>query len=842
MKKLLRIAGGPLLVLCVLLGSFWLLHSELEQYQLEDFLDGLGRIPPWRVWSALGLTVLNYLILIGYDILGVTYLGHPLQWTKVALGSFLGYAVGNNFGTVLGGSTVRYRLYSSWGLSALDIVKLVLILGVTFWIGLFFLAGVLFLAEPLRIPPDLRLPIRDTRLLGIGLSLIAGGYLVLCGLRRRPIKLGSWEFTPPPLGLSVLQYAVATLDLMVSAGVLYVLLPSGIDASYQQFLGVYLLAIVASLISQVPGGLGVLELVMVVFLEPSEPQVLIGSLLAFRAIYYFIPLAVGLMALGVHELTLHGRFAQQAILSLRNVMSAIGPRILAVSVFGAGVLLLLSSAVPPIATRMTLVQRILPLPIVEISHFLSTLVGVCLLPLARGLQRRIAVAYYVTAALLACSIPLAVLKGLAYEEALALSLLLAVFLPSGASFYRQSVLVPERFAIPWVVSFLLVLVSAVWIMLFAYKRIDYEHSLWWQFAYDAAASRSYRSVVGASLLGIGVMAFRWRKPTDVPAGKPSTEVGHDVARIVDASPRSLSRLALLGDKRFLLHRSREAFIMFAEQGKSCVALGGPVGPFAMQADLAWDFVEFCEHQGKAPVFYQLTDENLALYVDLGLSPLKIGEEARVLLSSFTLEGGMRKQLRRINRNVANEGCAMRIVHPPDVERLMPHLHEINRTWLARRQTTEKSFSLGYFEPNYIARSPVAVVEREGTPIAFANLWLGADRCEMSADLLRYHADAPERVMDFLYIQLMIWARDRGYQWLNLGLVPAEKTEAESHGARWDHLASLAFRHTEHFFDSQGLRQYMSQFDPCWMPAFLATPGGLSLPSILTDVAHLISRH
>jgi phosphatidylglycerol lysyltransferase len=337
------------------------------------------------------------------------------------------------------------------------------------------------------------------------------------------------------------------------------------------------------------------------------------------------------------------------------------------------------------------------------------------------------------------------------------------------------------------------------------------------------------------------MTVRWVQAVTIPSDEPKSEDWDDIQRIVDASPRPLSRLALLGDKRFLLHPSRDAFLMFGEQGKSSVSLGSPVGPPQSQADLAWDFVELCDFKGRSPVFYQISDENLSLYVELGLSPLKIGEDARVLLSSFNLEGGMRKTLRRINRQVEGGGCALHIIPPQDVMSLMPQLREISKTWLARRQTSEKSFSLGYFEPRYIARSPVAIIERQGTPIAFANLWLGADHCEMSVDLLRYHADAPDRVMDFLYIQLMIWGRANGYQWLNLGMVPVEKTEVTSHGARWDRLASLACRHTEHFYDFQGMRQYMSQFDPCWAPTYLASPAGLALPSILTDVANLISR-
>ncbi len=310
MKKHVRTIAGPLFVLVILVVAARFLQQELRHYGLREFLDGLTRIPASRLGLAIALTVLNYLILIGYDYLGVKYLGHSLHLAKVALGSFVGYCVGHNFGTLFGGSTIRYRLYSSWGLSAVEIVKLVLILGVTFWIGLFALAGFVFIWEPIDIPSQWHLYVSDTRPLGFVLAGLAVAYLVLCAVRRAPIRIGRWEFSPPRLGLSLMQYAVATLDLLVVAAVLYVLLPESIAISYWHFLAAYLLTLVAVYITQVPGGLGVLELGILTLLNPAEPEAVVGALLAFRAIYYLGPLAIGLFVLAAHEFWIHGKSAR----------------------------------------------------------------------------------------------------------------------------------------------------------------------------------------------------------------------------------------------------------------------------------------------------------------------------------------------------------------------------------------------------------------------------------------------------------------------------------------------------------------------------------------------------
>ena len=121
----------------MLIAALWFLHLELKKYSLQEFREGLLAIPGWKLLLAILLTLLNYAILVCYDWLGIWYIRHPMKFGRVALASFLGYSVGNNFGLLFGGSTIRSRLYSTWGLSAAEIVKLLFILAITFWIGLF---------------------------------------------------------------------------------------------------------------------------------------------------------------------------------------------------------------------------------------------------------------------------------------------------------------------------------------------------------------------------------------------------------------------------------------------------------------------------------------------------------------------------------------------------------------------------------------------------------------------------------------------------------------------------------------------------------------------------------
>ncbi|MCA9215149.1 MAG: lysylphosphatidylglycerol synthetase family protein, partial [Planctomycetales bacterium] len=508
MKRFLRVMAGPLFMVCMLLAALWLLHHELSEYHLRDFLRSLAEISSAKVALAVGLTILNYIVLVGYDLLAIRYIRQTMSFPRIALASLLGYAVGNNFGSLLGGSTIRLRLYTAWGFSAVDIVKLVLILSVTFWIGLFALAGVVFIVEPLPIPERLHIPVATTLPLGILLGSSAIAYAVLCAVRRKPLKIRQWEFSPPPVGLSLLQYVVASLDLMVAASVLYVLLPASLEVGYFHFLAIYLLALVAALFSQVPGGLGVLELVLLVLLSPSEPQAVVGALLAYRAIYYLIPLAIGLLVMGANEIAMNRQHVGKAAAVLGRWTTFVAPRLLALTVLVAGMMLLFSGATPAEHGRLKLLREMLPLPVIELSHLLGSVVGILLILLARSLQRRIETAYYVVSALLIGGIAFSLLKGFDYEEAAILSAMLVTILPCRRHFYRKGALLTERFSPSWFATIVLVIGCTIWLMSFAYKHVDYSGELWWQFAFRGNAPRSLRAMAVVTLITLAYTSSR----------------------------------------------------------------------------------------------------------------------------------------------------------------------------------------------------------------------------------------------------------------------------------------------------------------------------------------------
>jgi phosphatidylglycerol lysyltransferase len=229
-----------------------------------------------------------------------------------------------------------------------------------------------------------------------------------------------------------------------------------------------------------------------------------------------------------------------------------------------------------------------------------------------------------------------------------------------------------------------------------------------------------------------------------------------------------------------------------------------------------------------------------LYIDLGLSLVKLGEEARVLLSDFSVEGSARADLRQAKRRAERDGASFGIIPVEHVPAMLPQLRTVSDAWLQDKVTNEKGFSLGAFSDEYLARFPIAVVRAEGSIVAFANIWASGNREELSVDLMRFVPDAPRGAMDYLFIELMLWAKQQGYRWFNLGMAPLSGLETHALAPAWHRVGNFVFKYAEQFYNFDGLRRYKSKFDPVWRPRYLAFPGGLALPRVLLDVSALIS--
>lgn len=827
------------LLIFVLVG-FGLRH-ELAEFRFSHVLASLKAIPRSALIGATVCTAVSYGLLGFYDVLALRYLGKAVPYARALFTSFIAYAFGHNFGiAAFTAAAVRYRLYSSAGLNGADVATVSAFCAVTTAIGLGVLAGVSFIVAPHQGAHAIHMNHNIVLGLGVLLLVLVALYALWSMLGPPSIELFGWALRAPTPAIALPQILLAVVDLAISALVLWLVLPRSANVGLLAFAGAYSTAMTAAVVSHVPGGIGVFESLLVLALPGVPADQLLGSLIAWRAVYYLLPLLVAAVLFAGQEVReQRGRIARLERLAAAYV-SPIVPQVSGALVFVAGFSLLVTGATPSIDQRLSVLRDVLPLAVLEVSHLASSIIGLALLILARALYRRLAAAYQLTVWLLLAGMLSALLRGLEFEQALGLGLVLAVLWLGRRAFYRPAAIMAQRFTPAWIVSLAIMISTAVWIGFFAYRHVDYSHALWWTFAFEADAPRMLRASLVVVLLAGAFLAANLLQPARPAPGVASSEDLERARSLIGTCPQALANAALSGDKRLLFSTAGDAFLMYQVNGRSWVALGDPVGQSAGQEELVWRFRELSDLHGGWTVFYQISSEQLPLYVDLGLAVMKLGEEARVALTDFSLEGSARAELRTQRRRAERDGATFRVLAPEQLPPLLPKLRAISDRWLEEKAVAEKGFSVGSFSEAYISQFPVAVVSCADEPVAFASLWISGNREEIAVDLMRFGADAPRAAMDFLFVELMLWGRAQGHHWLNLGMAPLAGLERHPLAPAWHRVGNFVFRYGEYFYNFDGLRRYKAKFNPSWESRYLAAPGGLALPRVLLDVSVLIS--
>ncbi|MBC3193920.1 DUF2156 domain-containing protein [Pseudonocardia sp. C8] len=313
--------------------------------------------------------------------------------------------------------------------------------------------------------------------------------------------------------------------------------------------------------------------------------------------------------------------------------------------------------------------------------------------------------------------------------------------------------------------------------------------------------------------------------------------------ILRAYPAAKAQLAVLDDKHLLFNSAGTAFIMYAGHGRSCVALGDPVGPPQHAPALIRQFHTMCTTRGLRPVFHELSNDHLATATTLGLHPLRIAEEARVRLDTFSLTGRRRHNLRNRLRNATKDGRTFTwvpsLAHAPH---RLSELHAISHEWLGTKPSREKRFSLGRFDPDYLTTVDFAagLIQQHDQPLAFVTTWAGTSHQELYLDLMRCRPTAPRGTMDLLFVRMLQQAHADGYTWFNLGMSPLPPATDDLSTRRFGRLYAQARDLAHHFYNLDGLRQYKDKFDPHWSPRYLLAPSRPGLLRALSDVALLTS--
>lgn len=832
-----------LLPVALFLLSLWIIHRLFREFQFSEIRAAVTGMSWNQIILALVLCTANYLVLGLYDIIACASFDSTLPRRRILLASLTSYSVGQTLGMPLfTGAAIRYRFYTRWGMRPADVLRIVLFASTSFWLGLLSLLSLVVLFQPHTIGTAVAMPLWALR---TGALIFLSAIVSYATMPRGRVRYWfgrRFSRQLPEPRYRIKGMLVAVMDWLLAAATMYVLFPPESTFSFLHTTVAFLTAQVVGVVSNVPGGLGVFEASVLFLLgqEHPAPSVL-GALVVYRFVYYFLPFMAGFAVLMGFELRrlLGWQLKFPAFAVLSRVLAPFVPALLAMAVFVAGLILLLSGSSPTAEDRLWWVTDVVPLIFVEGGHFLNSIVGTLLLVMALSVRKRLNTAWTLTMIMLVLGAVASILKGFDFEEATYLLVVALLLNRSRTVFTRRGKFI-TRFTPREASIMFMALGAVVWLGFFSYRDISYSDDLWWEFAASSDAPRFLRASVVSALLFVCLYLSRLLRAQPFSGRFPDDAEIAELHRIVQSCRETEANLALVGDKYILMGEDRKSFIMYRISGRSWISMGDPVAETDEQRqDLFWKFRELSDAHSGLCVFYEVGLQNLPLYIDAGLDLFKLGEHALVPLKDFTLEGSSMKSTRQAVRRVEREGGEFSVIPRAETGPLMADLKRVSDIWLGGKATREKGFSLGYFDPRYLSYFDIAVVRKHGEIIAFANLWQSAHNEELSVDLMRFTPDM-NGIMDYLFAKLMLWGQERGVQRFNLGMAPLSGLGVERLAPAWSKVGGYLFGHGEHFYNFQGLRDYKEKFKPEWEPRYIASPGGRRLPVVLANVGMLVS--
>lgn len=600
------------------------------------------------------------------------------------------------------------------------------------------------------------------------------------------------------------------------------------------------------IVSPAPQGIGFVEAAIALTLSVlgMQKSVALWIALSFRAFAFWIPLICGGLCLQAINAPKPARRSR----SSRNV------RAVSVLIGGMGVINVLSAVHPALHERILLIHRYFPLEVTHGSRLASAVAGFVLIMLASGLWRRKRAAWLVAVGALFISIIAHLIKGLDYEEASLAAALLIYLVSQQSKFYassdRPSASQGIRVAIAAAVFTVAYGVTGLWVLDHQFK-VDY--GMWAAIKQTIAMftefdnpglqpTTHFGDYFRDSIYGVaaGTMTYAllmilrpvlYRPPTTQP------DRAH-AARIAEKYGKSpLARYALFDDKSCYF-TSGGSLLAYAVIGRTAIVLGDPIGPDDDAAAAIRQFTDFCQRNDWRVGYYQTRPDYLPYYADAGFHSLCIGHDAIVNLKEFTTAGGSNKQIRWSLNRFTKLGYHVEVLNPPHSETLISKLRAVSDDWLLSLSTTEKRFSLGWFDDEYLQTCQVMVVIDPDLRVsAFANILPRYGDNATTIDLMRRRRDAETGIMEYLFVKLLEWAREEGYKTFNLGLSPLSGVGEAPEDPAVERVLNYVYEHLNQFYSFKGLHTFKSKFKPYWEPRYLIYPTAASLPQIGLSVIH-----
>jgi phosphatidylglycerol lysyltransferase len=522
--------------------------------------------------------------------------------------------------------------------------------------------------------------------------------------------------------------------------------------------------------------------------------------------------------------------------------------------FGSGLLNLYSVISPSEPANLHRLQRIFSLDFIHASRYAALVIGFAMVAVSFNLLKRKRRAWLIAIGLSLLSCLFHLTKGLDYEEAI-VSAAVVVALLLNRRIYQVKSRTPELHvsSIQLAIMIAVVLtygIGGFWLLQPRHFGINFHigdaiRSTFTIMTFGDAgivphthyAHWFLRSLHLATFVLLGYVAWVFFQPTLYSLTRRPHDI--DLAnRIREKYGRSsLDYFKTWPDKTIFISSSGRSFLAYGVALGFAIVLGDPVGPEDDLEDTIREFTDLCSVNGWRVAFHQTDPDLLSIYQKLGYKKLKIGDDALVDLGQFSLEGKDRRRLRAKVNELDKLGMRTEWIDPPIPESVLREAREVSDEWLKIPGRRERKFTLGWFHEDYVRRTPLLVVrDSAGKMLAFLNFIRSFGPQEGEADLMRRRSDAPNGIMDYLFIKSFLELKARGYARCNLGMAPMSGFQESENPSIQERAIHTFFQRWERIFSFQGLRFYKAKFATSWEPRYVIYRNALDLPRMALALA------
>ena len=601
------------------------------------------------------------------------------------------------------------------------------------------------------------------------------------------------------MSISILEW-ITTIILIVS---IFAILKTNL--SVFKIFPVFVLAITASVLGMTPGGIGTFDVTMIIGLEalgvPSEKVLL--ALFLYRISYYIVPLLIGL---GLYAHELNNFISTEAKELIKVISSKFSYYILVISIFICGIL----AIALPTYNYLNINNKIDVSKMMyfeELSNDLSIILGIILLILSKLLWNKNKSIYKLTLTALTLFMLTAMYLNFRYTEILFLVLVIAILIASKKEFYRVSYVIKRS----QILRLILVMISSYFMyqLCFSGGKLDVFEIL--------LPCVCIALFIVTIMMTIAYFRNRKSKINRIKLEDCEDDI-IDIIKRFGGTP--YTHYVYLNDKKIYINKEKDVFFQFEIYEDKLFVLGPPIGNKDNLLNAIDEFYNMADSYGYTPIFCAVDNSTIPHLHSIGYHFIKVGEDSSVDLENFTLEGRKMKSVRNAISRVEKEGYSFEIVNPPFSDSFLDELKSISDKWLGNRK--ELNFTVGKFDKKYLEYSPIAIIKnKEGEIKGFSNLMPMYDNNEtLSIDLMRFN-DTCNGIMDFIFVNLFIYAKENGYKKFNMGLAPLSNVGESKHAFLNERIAQQLYTHSKKIYSFEGLKRFKEKYCTLWEPRYFA---------------------